>query len=45
MNLRLWMDGHDVAVAAADVARIRVAHPDSDGWYAVGITPPLWMTA
>jgi hypothetical protein len=45
MNLRLWMDGHDIAISAADVARIRDEHPDSDGWRAVGITHPLWMKA
>lgn len=45
MNLRLWMDGHNVAVSGADVARIRAEHPESDGWHAIGITHPLWMTA
>jgi hypothetical protein len=45
MNLRLWMEGHDVAVTADDVARIRVEHPEAEGWLAEGITHPLWMTA
>ncbi len=39
---KLW---HDMAVSAADVSRIRAEHPESDGWRAVGITHPLWMTA
>jgi hypothetical protein len=45
MNLRLWMDGHNIAVSATDIVRIRAEHPESDGWRAVGITHPLWMTA
>lgn len=43
MNLRLWMEGLDVAVAAKDVRRIRGEHPESAGWVAVGIAHPLWM--
>jgi hypothetical protein len=45
MNLRLWMDGHDVAVTASVVKRIREEHPESEGWHAAGIVHPLWMTA
>jgi hypothetical protein len=45
MNLRLWMDGHDVAVSDEVVQRIRDEHPESEGWHAAGITHPLWMTA
>lgn len=45
MNLRLWMDGHNIAIGAADIERIRTEHPESDGWHAVGITHSLWMRA
>lgn len=45
MNLRLWMAGHDIAVSADDVKRLRDQHPESEGWHASGIVHPLWMTA
>jgi hypothetical protein len=43
MNLRLWMDGHDVAVTGRDVKRIRDEHPESGGWHVEGMVHPLWM--
>lgn len=45
MNLRLWIDGHDVAVTAEDVRRIRDEHPESGGWHASGPTHEIWMRA
>ena len=45
MNLRLWMDSHDVAVDAEIVKRIRDEHPESGGWHSSGLVHPLWSDA
>lgn len=45
MNIRLWMEGHNIAISSADVAAIREAHPEKDGWHTSGSIHPLWTTA
>jgi hypothetical protein len=44
MNLRLWMDGHNIAVSADDVGHIREECPKEDGWLSSGTVHPLWST-
>jgi hypothetical protein len=45
MNLRLWMDGHNIAVSAADISRIRADRPEGEGWRSSGMVHPLWSAS